>query len=137
MALVLCTVGLLTSLHDPFRFMIGGLSEAGKSRTHRRSRCKCTKESAEVLLRLLGYGRAVELGGTDRAKAHEIIHDLRNALGLVINYANLVAGELADRPDILEDLMEIRTAGRRAAELVGELSTVVSPSERPREEPLG
>jgi hypothetical protein len=68
----------------------------------------------------------VDLGGNDRVKAHEIIHDLRNALGLVINYANLMATELADRPDVLEDLMEIRTAGRRAAELVGELSTVIS-----------
>jgi hypothetical protein len=72
----------------------------------------------------------VEPGGNDRVKAHEIIHDLRNALGLVINYANLMATELADRPDVLEDLMEIRTAGRRAAELVGELSTVISAGDR-------
>lgn len=77
----------------------------------------------------------MELGGNDRAKAHEIIHDLRNALGLVINYANLIATELADRPEILEDLTEVRTAGRRAAELVGELSTVISAAEG-REEPL-
>ena len=69
-------------------------------------------------------------------KAHEIIHDLRNALGLVINYANLMATELADRPEVLEDLMEIRTAGRRAAELVGELSTVISTGDGRREEPL-
>lgn len=68
----------------------------------------------------------MDQGGIDRLKAHEIIHDLRNALGLVINYANLMATELADRPDVQEDLMEIRTAGRRAAELVGELSTVIS-----------
>ena len=75
------------------------------------------------------------LGENERVKAHEIIHDLRNALGLVINYANLVATELADRPDVREDLMEIRTAGRRAAELVGELSTVIAGERRP-EEPL-
>ncbi len=78
----------------------------------------------------------MELGETDRAKAHEIIHDLRNALGLVINYANLVATELADHPDVREDLMEIRTAGRRAAELVGDLSTVIAAAERRPEEPL-
>jgi len=78
----------------------------------------------------------VELRGDDGAKAHEIIHDLRNALGLVINYANLMATELADRPDVLEDLMEVRTAGRRAAELVGELSTVISGGDIRREEPL-
>ena len=69
-------------------------------------------------------------------KAHEIIHDLRNALGLVINYANLMANDLADRPEILEDLVEIRTAGRRAAELVGELSAVISTGDRSREEPM-
>lgn len=78
----------------------------------------------------------MDLGASDRVKAHEIIHDLRNALGLVINYANLIANELADRPEVLEDLMEIRTSGRRAAELVGELSTVISTGEPPREEPL-
>ena len=77
----------------------------------------------------------MEWGEDERAKAHEIIHDLRNALGLVINYANLVSNELADRPDVLEDLMEVRTAGRRAADLVGELSTMIS-TERRRENPL-
>lgn len=76
----------------------------------------------------------MELEDEERAKTHEIIHDLRNALGLVINYANLIGNELADRPDVLEDLMEIRTAGRRAAELVGELSIMIS-SERRRENP--
>lgn len=75
-------------------------------------------------------------GGNDGGKAHEIIHDLRNALGLVINYTNLIANELADRPEVLEDLMEVRTAGRRAAELVGELSTVISAGEPPGAEPL-
>lgn len=67
----------------------------------------------------------MELGGNDRLRAHEIIHDLRNALGLVLNYASLMATELADRPDVLADLTEIRTAGRLAADLVGELSTVI------------
>jgi signal transduction histidine kinase len=67
----------------------------------------------------------VELGGAGGAKAHEIIHDIRNALGLVINYSNLLAGELAERPDVIEDLVEIRTAGRRAAELVSQLSALI------------
>ena len=80
--------------------------------------------------------RPVEPGGTDRAKAHEIIHDLRNALGLVINYANLVAAELGGRPDVQEDLMEIRTAGTRAAELVADLSTLIASAERGPEMPL-
>ena len=77
----------------------------------------------------------MELGENDRVKAYEIIHDLRNALGLVINYSNLVATDLSDRPEVLEDLLEIRTAGRRAAELVTELATVLSADGR-REEPL-
>lgn len=72
----------------------------------------------------------MELGADDRVKAHQIIHDLRNALGLMINYANLIANEMADRPDVLADLAEIGTAGRWAAELVGELSTVISTTER-------
>lgn len=77
----------------------------------------------------------MELGANDRVKAHEIIHDLRNALGLVINYANLIGTELADRPEVLEDLKEIGSAGRRAADLVGELATVISAAEPRREEP--
>lgn len=80
--------------------------------------------------------RTVELGGADRTKVHEIIHDLRNALGLIINYANLISSEVAERPDVLEDLKEIRTAGRRAADLVGELSTVIAAVETRREEPM-
>jgi signal transduction histidine kinase len=68
-------------------------------------------------------------GGEDRAKASEIIHDLRNALGLVINYTSLVATELEDRPDVAEDVAEIRSAGRRAVELVGELSALIASRE--------
>lgn len=79
----------------------------------------------------------MEFGEADRLKAHEIIHDLRNALGLVINYANLVSAELEGRPGVLEDLIEIRTAGGRAAELVAELSSMIASAERRREEPLG
>lgn len=78
----------------------------------------------------------MDLGGADGAKANEIIHDLRNALGLIINYASLISTELADRPDVLEDLTEIRTAGRRAADLVGELSVVIGLGERRSEEPM-
>jgi signal transduction histidine kinase len=67
----------------------------------------------------------VALGGVEREKAAEIIHDLRNSLALVISYANLVAHDLQDRPDVTDDLTEIGSAGRRAAELVGELSAVI------------
>ncbi len=56
----------------------------------------------------------------------ELIHDLRNALGLVINYSLLVTNELADRADVLDDMAEISAAGRRAADLVLELSDLIS-----------
>ena len=61
----------------------------------------------------------------DARRLRDITHELNNALGLVINYANLVSRELEDRPDVADDLAEIRDAGRRAAELVRELSAVL------------
>lgn len=65
------------------------------------------------------------LGADDSVKAREVIHDLRNALGLVINYATLVAADLEDRTDLVDDVQEIRNAGRRAAELVAELAVAI------------
>jgi hypothetical protein len=61
--------------------------------------------------------------GDDRVL--EIIHELNNALGLVINYATLLTGDLADQPNLANDLTQIHTAGRRAADLVGELAEIV------------
>ena len=61
----------------------------------------------------------------DARRVRDITHELNNALGLVINYTNLVTRDLQDRPDVADDLAEIRDAGRRAAELVRELSAVL------------
>ncbi len=61
----------------------------------------------------------------DAHRVRVITHELNNALGLVINYASLVSRELQDRPDVADDLAEIRNAGRRAAELVKELAAVL------------
>ena len=61
----------------------------------------------------------------DGRRIGDIVHELNNALGLVINYANLVSRDLHDRPDVADDLAEIRDAGRRAAELVKELTAVL------------
>lgn len=58
-------------------------------------------------------------------RVRTITHDLNNALGLVINYSILVSRDLEDRPELAADLAEIRDAGRHAAELVKELSTVL------------
>lgn len=67
----------------------------------------------------------MELGGSDRARALQLIHDLRNALGAVVTYAHLVATDLADRPDAVETLSEIQAAGQQAAELAAELAAVI------------
>ncbi len=61
----------------------------------------------------------------DARRLRDITHELNNALGLVINYTTLVSRDLEDRPDVADDLAEIRDAGRRAAELVRELSAVL------------
>lgn len=62
-------------------------------------------------------------GGGARIPA--IIHELNNALGLVISYATLLSREFDDRPDVADDVAEIRSAGRLAADLVKELSAVL------------
>ena len=89
----------------------------------------CDRTSAGREAARPGYCQAVELGGYERMEAQEIIHDLRNALGLMINYATLAADGLADRPGVREDLRQICDAGQRAAELVGQLSTVIDAAE--------
>lgn len=72
----------------------------------------------------MGYGRPVSAAGPS-PRARELIHELNNALGLVINYAILLGEDLRDQPGYADDLGEIRTAGERAAELVRELSAVL------------
>ena len=72
-----------------------------------------------------GYGLAVGRTDDDDVRLRHITHELNNALGLVINYTTLVSRDLADRPDVADDLAEIRDAGRRAAELVKELTAVL------------
>ena len=64
-------------------------------------------------------------GGDGRARAREIIHELNNALGLVINYATLMAEDVKDQPGLNDDLQEIRKAGQHAADLARELSAVL------------
>lgn len=72
----------------------------------------------------VGYGRPVQVAGPG-GRAREIIHELNNALGLVINYAILLGEDLKDDPRAADDLGEIRAAGERAADLVRELSAVI------------
>lgn len=65
------------------------------------------------------------MGHDEARRLRDITHELNNALGLVINYTGLVSRELEDRPELADDLAEIGNAGRRAAELVRELSAVL------------
>ena len=60
--------------------------------------------------------------GTGKPREREIIHELNNVLGLVINYATLMAEDLKGSPQLLDDVNEIRLAGEQAADLVRELS---------------
>ena len=58
-------------------------------------------------------------------RTRELIHELNNALGLVINYAILLGEDLRDQPEFADDLSEIRAAGQRAADLVRELAALL------------
>jgi hypothetical protein len=67
----------------------------------------------------------------DRAVALGMIHDLNNALGVVVNYACVVARDLEDRPTAARNMNEVASAGQRAVELVAQLSDLVQrPSDR-------
>ncbi|HOX27077.1 MAG TPA: ATP-binding protein [Candidatus Krumholzibacteria bacterium] len=50
-----------------------------------------------------------------------IAHDFNNLLVSILGHAELLAGALADQADLLEQVAEIKHAGERAAELVGQL----------------
>jgi len=63
--------------------------------------------------RLEGIGRLA--GG--------IAHEFNNLLGVILNYAAFLDSELADRPEQLDDLGQIRTAAERAAGLTRQLLT--------------
>ena len=68
------------------------------------------------------------LGGADRDRAYQLIHELNNSLGIVLNYTTLMGQDIEDQPGLMDDLGEIRTAGRRAAALVAELSAMLAPT---------
>jgi two-component system cell cycle sensor histidine kinase/response regulator CckA len=50
-----------------------------------------------------------------------IAHDFNNILGVILNYADFVAEELADDSPVLEDVEEIKRAAERAATLTRQL----------------
>lgn len=50
-----------------------------------------------------------------------IAHDFNNQLVGILGYAELLASQLEDRPDLLEHVLEIDRAGTRAASLVKQL----------------
>jgi PAS domain S-box-containing protein len=50
-----------------------------------------------------------------------VAHDFNNLIAVIMNYAEFVADELADRPALREDVEEIRRAAERAATLTRQL----------------
>jgi two-component system cell cycle sensor histidine kinase/response regulator CckA len=50
-----------------------------------------------------------------------IAHDFNNLLGVILNYADFVAEELADRPALRSDVDEMRKAAERAASMTRRL----------------
>ena len=50
-----------------------------------------------------------------------VAHDFNNLIAVIMNYAELVADELGDRPALRADVEEIRRAGERAATLTRQL----------------
>ena len=53
-----------------------------------------------------------------------LAHDNNSYLTVILGYGEILAGELADRPDLLEPIEEIREAARRAADLTKQLLSV-------------
>lgn len=52
-----------------------------------------------------------------------IAHDFGNTLTTIIGFSSLVLARVSDRPDIVEDVEEIRKAGERASQLTRKLLT--------------
>jgi PAS domain S-box-containing protein len=50
-----------------------------------------------------------------------IAHDFNNVLTAILGYCELVLEQVADRPDLVSDVEEIKTAGERAARLTHQL----------------
>jgi signal transduction histidine kinase len=50
-----------------------------------------------------------------------VAHDFNNLIGVILNYATVIAEEVADRPHVRQDVEEIRLAAQRAADLTREL----------------
>ena len=68
---------------------------------------------------------------TDRVLALDAIHDLNNDLGVILNYATVLARDLADRPKAAQYTTELVSAGQHAVQLVAQLSELIEPAPGP------
>jgi PAS domain S-box-containing protein len=66
-------------------------------------------------------GHALHTVWREGKLAGGIAHDFNNQLVGILGYAELLASQLEDRPDLLEHVLEIDRAGTRAASLVRQL----------------
>jgi len=58
-----------------------------------------------------------------------ILHELRNMLAVMVGYAEVLAMQPGADPGVAQDLADLRTAGRRALELIEELRQRRDPDE--------
>lgn len=76
------------------------------------------RERTEILQRQLDRAQRLESLGK---LAGGIAHDFNNLLAVITNYAAFLEEELSGRESLLEDVVEIRKAGERAADLTRQL----------------
>lgn len=57
----------------------------------------------------------------------DFAHDFNNLVGVMLNYAALLADEVAGDPAAAADVAEIRTAAQRAAQLTNDLARLARP----------
>lgn len=64
----------------------------------------------------------MELDPEVSASVRRIVHDLNNSVGILVNYAALLAEDLTDRPELADWLAEMRRAGQRAGDQLRHLN---------------
>jgi signal transduction histidine kinase len=75
------------------------------------------REAADMQRRIAQQERLESIGKL----AGGVAHDFNNILAIILNYAEFVAGGVADRPEVLADVEQVRNAAQRAAALTRQL----------------
>ena len=64
---------------------------------------------------------AVSQDGEQMDAGRVLIHDFRNLLAVIVNYAELIAGETSDPEAIKADIQEIKAAAEKAIAMTDKL----------------